>query len=677
MLWGASVADHRFQRSAGKRSGITTEKPFGNEIEGRSQVVLTDVADTVEWIMPTLMRMLVPNSSRVIRFKPKRPGPEAKRQAMLATRAVNHIIMEKNNGFSFFHDWFKTALIEKNGIGKIYFEERLDPKRTTYRGLTQVELEHLLEDTGLAVVENDERVEVLGGQPTVLFDIVVQNRKVRGEIKVEGIAPEEFLIARRAIECNDETAFTGHQKKVTVSDLLAMGFDKEVVMTAPRDDTPEYSLEREERHFEDDTFPINYGERVDPASTELWVTECYVRVDKDGDGYSELRKVTVVGNDAVTLLGDEEVNHNPFVSITPCPMPFKFHGQSIYDLVGDLQKIRSVLLRAMMDNLFLANNPRTEVVENQVNIDDLLTSRPGNVVRVRAPGMMREVQTPAFSPMALGMMELLENVKENRTGITRYNQGSDAESLNQTASGMDAIMTAAAARVELIAKIMGQTGIRDLAAKAYQLLKESPMAPLEIQISQEEWLTVDPNEFNEDLDVEIVVGLGVGAAKERVQHIQMIMDLQSQAVDRGYGDYLVTAENVYNSTEELVDAINMTMPNQFFTNPTGRKPPEPKIPENVQVEQIRNETEKAKIEVDSVKAQTAAAKEKALVEHRADDLEQNRELEVLRIQTDADTRIRVAEIAADAQLESARIGAEAAAKRSAETSKSNGATAPA
>ncbi len=653
-------------------------KKFGNEIEGRSQFVITDVRDTIEWIMPTLMRMLVPNSERAVRMKPKRPGSEAKKQAKIATKGVNHVLMVENDGFSLLQDWFKTCLIERNGFTKTYYEEVLEPEKATYRGLDEIEVQILEEDGGLVLLDIEISPEMVKGELVNFYDVTVQNRKVRGSIKVEGVPPEEMLIARRALKLNDKTSFSGHHKKTTVGELLAMGFDRETVLNAPRDDTPEFSLARQERQADDGTW-ITGDERIDAASTELWVIEAYIRIDEDGDGYSELRKITVVGEDAQTLLGDEEINHNPFSSITPCPMPFRFEGQSIYDLIGELQKMRSVLLRAMMDNLFLANNPRTEVVEGQVNVDDLLTSRPGNIVRVRSPGMMREVSTEAFSPMALGMMELLQSTKENATGITAYNQGLDAESLNQTASGLNQIMVAAAARVELIARIIAKTGFKDLAQKIYQTMKESPMAAFEVQLGEDEWLSVDPNAFTEDLDVEIVVGLGVGAAQERVQNIQMIMDLQAQVVDRGYGDYLVTAQNIFNSTEELVDAIDMTLPNQFFTDPSTKEQPPPKKADAVIVQELRAEIDKAKIEVDTIKTEIDANKESALVSHRADDLAQQRVLEEKRIESDAATRIEVARINAEVMLDVARLNAETqkATAATAAASKSNGATAPA
>jgi len=667
---------------SGDGSGIAEErrlalryyqgKLLGNEIEGRSQVILTDVADTIEWIMPTMMRMLCPGGKRITKLNPKKPGDEAKKSAKKATKAVNHIIMEQNDGFMKIYEFVKTLLIEKRGFLKTYYEERLEPKKSVYRGLDDLELAILLEDEGLHVVEFEERQEFLAGQMVPVFDVTVQNRAVRGQIKIDGFPPDEFLIAPRELGCNDDTRFCAHQKKMMISDLLAMGFDETTVLNAPTDDSPEYSEGRTERFAEEESFPFTNQDRPDVASREVWVTECYLRIDEDGDGYSEYRKIIVIGDDAQTLLDDEEISHNPITSACPVPMPHAFWGMSIADLVMDLQKIRSVLLRAMMDNLFLANNPRTEVVEGQVNVDDLLTSRPGNIVRVRAPGMMREVTTEAFSPMAMQMMEFLGGEKENRTGITKYNQGQDADSLNQTAHGLSQIMTAAAARVELLARIIAQTGIRSLAKNVYQTLKESPMKAFEVLLDDGDWMSIDPNEFHEDLDVEVVVGLGVGAAQERVQNLQMLLDLQSQIVERGYGDYLVTAKNVYETLDELVDSMEFAVPNRFFSNPDEMEQPPPKPAPQVEVQKMKGELEQEKLKLENVKAETEVTKEAALVRHRAEDLAQTRELELKRMTLDAGTRIRIAQIQADATLEAARQNAQ----RAAAASKGNGADQP-
>jgi hypothetical protein len=218
-------------------------------------------------------------------------------------------------------------------------------------------------------------------------------------------------------------------------------------------------------------------------------------------------------------------------------------------------------------------------------------------------------------------------------------------------------MTAAAARVELLARILSQTGIKSLVKNVYQTLKESPMKAFEVRLDDDEWLTVDPNEFTEDFDVEVVVGLGIGAAKERVTHIGMILDLQGQIVAKGYGDYLVTAENVYEACDELVDSMEFTMPDRFFSNPRGKQRPPPTPAPQVEVQKMKGELEAEKLKLENVKAEVEATKEQALVRHRAEDLAQTRELELRRMDLDAKTRIRIAQIQADATLEVARQNA--------------------
>jgi hypothetical protein len=396
-------------------------REFGNEVEGRSKVILTDVADTIEWIMPSLMRMFT-GGQITGRFIPRSPADEA--AAEQATEYINKVFRDEQRGFQVLHDWFKDALLEKNGIVKTYFEERFEPKVETYKGLSQEGIAMLLQDGRLEPIAFEERADGFtrrdpeSGQeyrvPT--YDIVTRQRIPVGCIKIDLVPPEEFLIARRTIELNDATAFTGHRKKMTVSDLIALGYPRDIVENLPSDDTPEYSQGRTERLSEDETFPVTTAERTDPASREIWVTECYVRIDEDGDGYAELRKITVVGEQSVTLLDDQEINWQPFSALTPIPMPHKFFGLSIADQVSDLQLIRSTLLRQMLDNMYLVNNGRYEVVEGAVEIDDLLTSRPGGVVRVTAPGMVNPLPTTPFNQTVYQLMDFLENVRQMRTG---------------------------------------------------------------------------------------------------------------------------------------------------------------------------------------------------------------------------------------------------------------------
>jgi hypothetical protein len=625
-------------------------RDFGNEVEGRSKVILTDVADTIEWIMPSLLRMFT-GGQITAKYIPR--GLDDEEGAKQATEYVNKVFMDEQRGFMVLHDWFKDALLEKNGITKAYCEERFEPKVETYKGLTQQGLMLLLEDGRLEPIAFAERQQPLmqrdpqSGEkvPTQLYDVQVRQKIPTAEIKIDLVPPEEFLIARRTIELNDRTPFTAHRKKMTVSDLIALGYSRDIVENLPSDDTPEYSQGRTERLSEDETFPVTTAERTDPASREIWVTECYLRIDEDGDGYAELRKITVVGEQAITLLDDHEINWQPFSSLTPIPMPHKFFGLSIADQVSDLQLIRSTLLRQMLDNMYLVNNGRYEVVEGAVEIDDLLTSRPGGVVRVTAPGMVNPLPTTPFNQSVYTLMDFLENVRQMRTGAGMHNQGLDASTFrNQTATGVSQVMSAAYARVEMIARVFAETGVKDLFKKLLKLMVESPIKDRVIKLNGK-WVEVDPSTWNSDMGVEIQVGLGVGQAGERINYLMQLLEVQAKAKMAGLSN-VVTADNVFRAGNSMAEAMQLPNPELYFNDPNGEspEPPGPDAKDQVKMAETkrRSEDNANQLKLDASKLSVEMAASKAMAEFRV--LEMQEKMKLSREELEMKERISMAQI---------------------------------
>lgn len=599
-------------------------RPFGNEQEGRSQIMLTDVADSIDWMMPSLMRMFA--GPILWRFKPTRPGFEAQYQADQATDVLNKVFYEQSNGFEVLFDWFKTALLEKNGIVRPSFEERYEPDRMTYRGLTEMELYLALEDESTELVALDEItdgtiMDVQTGQPMRQFDVEVVRTKNKSQLRVYGVPPEEFLIARRAITLNDYTPFTAHRQKVTVSDLISMGFPADMVSTLPSDDTPEFSQGRTERLSEDETYPMSMAERADAASRELWTTNCFIRIDEDGDGYAELRNILVVGEQSVTVIDDSTANFNPFCSITPNPMPHKFFGLSVADQTMDLQIIRSTLLRQMMDNIYLTNNTRQAIVEGMVDIDDYLTSRPGGYVRVTSPDAIRPIETRPLPPHAMEMLEFLDGVRETRTGVSKWQQGPDASSLrHQTEGGISKVMTAANQKIELIGRTFAETGVKELGRKMLRLFVENNMKAITMRL-RGEWVEVDPRDWDAEMDLDVEVGFGPGAAEEQLNYLQLIAANQKQMLDGGLAGMMVTPQNVYNTAMAAQEAMGYRHDPRFFTNP-GEKPfPKPEPPSEDKVKMQENEQ----------KAKDAAAKNEITATQLAVKNQQDRELSEFRL----------------------------------------------
>lgn len=630
-------------------------KPFGNEQEGQSSVVMLDVLETVEWMLPGLLRMFF-GGQHVARYVPRIPAganeaqiQQATERAEQATAYINHLFLNTLRGFKLFHDWFKDALIEKNGILKSYAETRYEPRKATYHGLSEEELMLLLGSGDVEPIAFQERPPEIvmqpDGQRVVVrsYDIEVRQVKSETRIKIDSVPPEEFLIARRAVTLDDDTPFLCHRKKTTVSELIALGYDRDFVLSLPSDDTPEWSLERTERFEEDETYPYAAAYRTDPASRMLWVNECFLRIDEDGDGYSELRKILCVGDSSITIVDDMEVHAQPFSSVTPIPMPHKFFGLSLSDIVRDIQLIRSTILRQLLDNTYLQTNQRT-IVTPDVEIEDLLVARAGGLIRADRTDALAPYVTPQLPPDAYHLFDRFQDIRENRTGITRYNQGLDASALsNQTALGVDRMMTAAAARIELVARIFAETGVKDLFRKLLRLVVESGVKAEAIRF-RGAWAAMDPSQWDAEMDVEIELGLGVGQAQERMAFLRGILEVQEKMAGfPGMSELMTPPAKIYEAVAEMTRTMGFS-PERFFQDPGNRPLPE-RGPDPKMVElQQEAQQEAAKLEVERLKAETDARRIEQMHQRESAELALNRELKIMEIQSRE--RIELARIGA-------------------------------
>jgi hypothetical protein len=364
--------------------------PFGNEVEGRSQFVDTTVADTIEWIKPSLMRVFA-SGDEMVRFNPV--GPEDVPMAKQATDYVNYVFMRQNQGWEVLYSWFTDALMQKNGIVKVWWEEEDFSMREEYRELNEIELEAIISDDDIEVIEHTENE--VGGE--IIHDLVVARSHSKGKVRVENVPPDEFLIARESKDIQ-EARFVCHRVKKTLSDLREMYGDVDPEeLGSGGDDFAAYSPERLARYAFDNS--AEYWDGVEPTGEEsmrtYWLHESYIKTDYDGDGIAELRKICTVGD---YVFENEAIDAIPFVSITPITIPHKFYGLSVADLVMDLQLIKSTLMRGLMDNMYNQNFGRYAVLEGQANLDDLLTQRPGGVVRVKSPNAITPLATPALQP---------------------------------------------------------------------------------------------------------------------------------------------------------------------------------------------------------------------------------------------------------------------------------------
>ena len=578
---------------------------FGNEQEGRSSVVSTEVADTIEYVMPSLMRIFA-STDEAVRFMPR--GPEDVEAAEQASEYVNWVLNNENAGFTILHNWFKDALLNKMGVVKFWWDEKVETSTEEYEGLSDPEFALLVSDQAVEVVEHEQKVlqaavvdpmsGVMVSPQIVSHEVTVRRRRKYGCIKVDNVPPEEFFANKRARSLED-ARFVAHRVEMTASDLIAMGYDRDLVESkAGATSDLETDAERS-RRFSD----LAKNDPADDSQRTVLVTECYVRVDYDGDGIAELRRIVCFGED-MEVAANDPFDHIPFAVVSPILMPHKLVGRSLAELVMDLQLIKSTVLRQLLDNLYLSNNSRVVVVDGQVNLDDLLTNRPGGIVRSAAPGMVSPLSVPQIGQQAFGMLEYLDAVREQRTGINRASMGLDADKLQSTtAIAVQAQMSASQGKIEMIARVFAETGMRALFKGLLHLATKYENRPKIIRL-RGKFVPMDPRNWKTEYDVSVNVGLGTGQVQERMQALMMVLGKQEQLMQQlGLQNPVVSPNQYLNTLKQLVQLAGFKDSGQFFAaqidmqamaQQQGEKPPSPADLEMAKVQ--------AKVQADQAKA---------------------------------------------------------------------------
>ena len=629
-------------------------EPYGNEVEGKSQIVTGEVAEVVDGALPQLIRVFT-STDGVVEFQPVNDGDEP--FAQQATEYCNWVFYRDNDGFLILHNWFKDALLQKTGIVKAYWDEKIDVTKESYEDLSDDDLMMLMQDEDLEVVEQeteeeiDEITDPMTGQ---VFQNVNREHKVKvkrtkkdGRVVVENVPPEEFLISKRARTIQD-SPFVAHRRMMTRSELIAMGFKKDVVETLQSGDTLEFSPDRIARYSRGEQ-PNSMGSQ-DESMEVVEVYECYIKVDYNNDGIAELRRVVYASNE---VLEDMECDYIPFHSLCPIPIPHKFYGQSLADRALDLQLIKSTVLRQMLDNLYLTNNYRVGAVEGQVNLDDLLTSTAGGVVRMKNPNAIVPLTVASTTQGSFPMLEYLDGVQARRTGVSDSQNGIDPNILqNVTAAAVSAMSQASAGKLELIARIFAETGVKSLFKGILHLLCKYQDKERLVRLNGK-FVPFNPREWHDQYNVSINVGLGTGTRQEQLATMQMILQKQEQIIQQyGLSNPLVNLMQYRNTLAKFINMAGFKDAAQFMNEITPEQnealsQPQPekldpnteaaKVLAEVEREKavIRAQTEAAKLELEREQMQLDNAR-KAL-ELQQQELKQNTELALkqLKIETDA------------------------------------------
>jgi hypothetical protein len=576
--------------------------PFGNEVDGRSQYVDSTVQDTIEWIKPSLMRVFA-SGDEMVKFTPH--GPEDVANADQATDYVNYVFTKDNPGWEILYSWFHDALLQKNGIVKVWWDEYPEEKREEYRNLGDMEFQYLISNDEVEVLEHTEYEQ----NGLIHHDLAIKRSSYNGKIKIENVPPDEFLISREAKSIQD-ARFVCHRVKKTVSELrqmypdddfdvgeLGAGYNEEV-----------YNAERQARYEIDDSFAWGDGmnESGEEALREYWLHESFIKTDYDDDGIAELRKVCSVGD---YIFSNEEIDKVPFVSITPLKIPHKFFGLSVADLVMDLQLIKSTLMRNLMDNAYNQNFGRYAVMEGQANLDDLLTQRPGGIVRVKSPNAVMPLATPPLQPESFQMLGYLDEVREARTGVNKNTQGINPDALTShtTATAVNAVMTNAQSRVELIARQFAETGVKELMYCIYELLVKYQDKERVVML-RNEWVPIRPDMWSDKMDCTVSVALGNGSKNEQMQHLSQMLQFASESMRGGLP--IVTVDNMYNLGAALIKAMGYQNVDDYLTKPPPQQPEKqnPEAQMKAQQDQMEMQIKQKELEIKAADVQVKMAK---------------------------------------------------------------------
>jgi len=606
-------------------------------VEGRSSAVSTDVADTIEGLMPALMEIFAA-TEEAVRFNPV--GPEDEEAAEQETDYVNHVFMQRNPGFLVLYTFIKDALLSKVGVVKVFWEESERYENETYLEQPDDVFALLATAPDVEIIAHSERVDGGGEQ---VHDVTLRQRRRDGCAKVVPVPPEEFGISSRARSIAD-TRYCYHEVQKSESDLIAQGYDAAQVKALPGWTDGATAETHARDTVETGMRSQAAAEALNRAMRPIKVTEHYIRMDYDGSGTAHLYRVTTGGDDSEVLCRAGEpdvvaVDVMPFAAMTPVIITHRFFGRSIADLVIDIQRIKTALLRSLLDNAYLANNQRVAIVEafsSDRTVDDLLVSRPGGVVRTRAPGAIEPIPNQPLGPFVFPLIQYVDSTREWRTGVTRQGQGIDADALaNQSATAVNQAFTAAQAKMKLIARIFAETGMRDMFALLHGVIRKNDRKANTVRL-RNRWVTVDPRNWKTRDDMTIQVGLGTGSKEAQIAHLMAVLGIQKEALALPQLG-LVTPKNIYNTLRKLVEKIDLKSVEPYFTDPElvvgqGAPPPDPKLVRAQGELQLRAQQTQADI---VTKAQKLAAD--ASLKARQQDIEAGLERE--RMMLDAHTRL--------------------------------------
>ena len=641
---------------------IKSQRYFDGEVDigeeaGRSKVVATKVRDTVRAIKPSLMRVFL-STDRAVEYVPS--GPKDVNFAELATKYMQYKFNELG-GYRIINDAFHDALVKKVGVVKVYWDTYTDQEIYEY---------HDLNDQEYALITNEDDVDVIEHSVETSIEIDMMGMQVempkhylkiarnteRGDMCMESVPPEEFFVDRSAKRLEDAYV-VAHRTQMRVSDLVSMGYDYEDVVDLTGLSTANTTANAEE--FERQGYDDVYAQEnvQDPSMRLVAVTEAYMRIDVDGTGVAKLQKI-VLGGDDYQILSIEPWGEVPFAVFEIDPEPHTFFGRSIADILMNEQDASTMMLRGVLDNVALTNNPQREVLDGQVNIEDLLNNEIAGIVRVKTSGAVRDLAVPFVAGQTLAAIQYMDAEIESKTGVTKASSGLNPDAMQSTtAAAVNATIQAAAGQVEVMARNLAEGGMRRLFKLMLKLMVENVDEAVMMRMAGGQYQPVDPRAWNAKMDVTVNVGLGTGREDQRSAALAQALQLQMQ-VYQNYGatNGMVTMTNIRNTLADMLAVQGVRNADRYFApmDPqieaqlqaqAAQQQQQPPVDQQaqaiIQAEQIRAEARK---EVEMLKLQIEAQKAIAQDDRERDKMDQQLLTDAAKIYGQYQTTVDVAGI---------------------------------
>jgi hypothetical protein len=557
-----------FVESEISQDRIKAQRYYDGEVDlgyedGRSKVVATKVRDTVRAVKPSLMRIFL-STAKPVEYVPH--GPEDVAMAEQATEFMHHEFT-RLNGYRVMNDAFQDALIKKQGIVKAYWMTYPEAEIYTYSDLSDDEYTYLVDDDEVTVIEHSTEmsvsIDVQGMEVEMpVHTVKLSRQQEKGELCIESVPPEEFFVDRDARNLKD-AYLVAHRTEMRAGDLIAMGFDPDDVLNLDSLESGSEMTEAEvfeRRGYDMDT---SDNDEQDPAMKNVTVTEAYMRIDVDGTGIPVLHKLTC-GGSAYELLDFEPCDEIPFAKFEIDPEPHTFYGRSLAEIVMDDQDAATSVLRSILDNVAMTNNPRLGIVEGAVNIDDVLNNEIGAIVRMRQPGAVQELSVPFTAGQTLGALTYLDGLVETKTGVSRASMGLDPDAMQSTTkAAVQATVQSAAGQVEVMVRNLAD-GMRDLFGIMLRLMNKNVDEEQMMRMNGM-FVPVDPRVWDSSFDVTINVGLGTGREEEKMMALAQALQMQTM-VYQTYGPQngLVSLTNIRNTLADQLAATGIRNADRYF-----------------------------------------------------------------------------------------------------------------